>query len=205
MKLYQNRAAPNPRRVRIFMAEKGIDPASVEYVDVDIVAGENLEAAFTAKNPLGRIPLLELDDGTCIAESVAICRYFEEQQPQPPLFGADAQERVAVAMWDRRVELNLMQPVSMAFRHLRGQFADREPVIAAWGEASYAEGGRMFDLLDRHLANSEYIAGARFSIADISALCAIDFARVVKLRIGEQRPNLARWHTDISTRISTHT
>lgn len=202
MKLYENKYAPNPRRVRIFMAEKGVDPASIESVPVDIVAGENLGDAFLAKNPMGRIPVLELDDGSCIAESVAISRYFEELYPEPPLFGADMNARVHVEMWDRRMELNLLYPVAMAFRHLRGQFADREPVITAWGEASLAEAERMFDFLDRHLAASEHIAGARYSIADITALCAIDFARVVKLRIGDNRPNLARWHASVAGRAS---
>lgn len=203
MKLYENKFAPNPRRVRIFMAEKGIDPARIERVEVDIVGGENLGAAFRSKNPMGRIPVLELDDGHCIAESVAICRYFEERHPEPPLFGADAHQRVAVEMWDRRMELNLAYPVFMAFRHLRGQFADREPVIPAWGEASLAEAERMFDFLDEHLASAEYIAGAYYSIADITAVCAIDFARVVKLRIGDARPHLTRWHAAISARPGT--
>src|SRR5699024_6141222 len=191
MRLHENQTAPNPRRVRIFMAEKGVDPASVESVEVDIVAGENLGDAFLAKNPMGRIPVLELDDGSCIAESVAISRYVQDLYPEPPLFGADMTERVNVEMWDRRMELNLLYPVSMAFRHLRGKYADREPVIAAWGEASLAEAERMFDFLDRHLATNDHIAGARYSIADITALCAVDFARVIKLRIGDQRPHLA--------------
>jgi len=202
MKLYQNESAPNPRRVRIFLAEKGIDTSAIEFVPVDILAGENLGADFRARNPMGLLPVLELDDGSCIAESVAICRYFEEHHPQPPLFGADAAQRVAVEMWNRRVEFNLALPVFMAFRHLRGQFADREPVIPEWGEASRAAAERMFDWLDGHLAASEYIAGEHFSIADITALCAIDFARVVKLRIGDQRPGLQRWHDHVAHRRS---
>ena len=202
MKIYENKSAPNPRRVRIFLAEKGIAVARIEFVQVDIVAGENLAADFVAKNPMGRLPVLELDDGRHIAESVAISRYFEEQHPEPPLFGRDAAQRVAVEMWNRRMELNLLYPVSMAFRHLRGQFADREPVIHAWGEASYNEAERMFAYLDEHLADNEFIAGDYYSIADITALCAIDFARVVKLRIGENQANLRRWHDLVAQRPS---
>src|SRR5699024_7320540 len=112
--------------------------------------------------------------------------------------------RVNIEMWQRRMEMNLLYPVSMAFRHLKGLFADREPVVKAWGDASLAEAERTFDFLDRHLANSEYVAGKRFSIADITALCAIDFARVVKLRIGEDRPHLARWHEDVAARPSAN-
>src|SRR5699024_4128812 len=155
MKLYENKYAPNPRRVRIFLAEKGIDTSASEFVQVDIVAGDNLGTDFTAKNPMARIATLELDDGRCIAESVAISRYFEEQKPEPALFGASADERVDVEMWNRRMDLNLLLPVSMAFRHLRGQFADRDPLIQAWGEASYAEAERMFDFMEQHFANNE--------------------------------------------------
>lgn len=202
MKLYEYRQAPNPRRVRMFLAEKGIDLASIEFVQVDILAGDNLGGAFMAKNPMARIPMLELDDGTCISESVSISRYFEQLQPEPALFGRDAMEHVHVDMWSRRMELGLMQPVGMAFRHLSGQFADRETVVEAWGEASRAEAERMFAFLDRHLADNDYIAGDAFSVADITALCAIDFARVVKLRISEDQPNLQRWHDNVSARPS---
>lgn len=202
MKLYETHAAPNPRRVRVFMAEKGIDPTRIDTIEIDILGGENMAAEFMAKNPMGRVPMLELDDGTCIAESVAISRYFEEMHPEPPLFGSDAMERVNVDMWNRRMDINLAYPIFMAFRHLSGQFADREPVVKAWGEASHAEAERMFDFLDQHLASSDYIAGPNYSIADITALCAIDFARVVKLRIGDARPHLSRWHDAVSARPS---
>lgn len=204
MKLYESKSAPNPRRVRIFLAEKDIAPTAVQLVPVDIVTGENLGAAFEAKNPMGRVPVLELDDGTCISESVAISRYFEEHHPEPPLFGRSADDRVRINMWNRRMEFNLFYPVAMAFRHLSGQFADREPVIPQWGEASLAEATAMFDFLDHHLADQAYIAGADYSIADITALCAIDFARVVKLRIGTDRPHLNRWHESVSARPSAN-
>jgi len=203
MKIYENKSAPNPRRVRIFLAEKGIDLATIEFVEVDIAGGENLRAEFAAKNPMRLLPMLELDDGTCIAETVAISRYFEEQQPQPALFGRDASERVAVEMWNLRMDFHLLLPVIMAFRHLRGLFADREPVVPAWGEASFAAAERMFAWMDQHLADNEFIAGAYYSIADITALCAIDFARVVKLRIGADQPHLQRWHDQVAARPSS--
>lgn len=202
MKIHENKSAPNPRRVRIFLAEKGIDTADIEFVQVDIVNGENLGDDFTAKNPMTGIPVLELDDGTCLSESIAICRYFEEQQPEPSLFGTTAWERAHIDMWNRRLDFNLLLPIGMAFRHISGQFSDREPVFLEWGEANLAAGERMFKFLDGHLADNEFVTGDQYTIADITALCAIDFARVVNLRIGDNHPNLKRWHDAVSGRPS---
>ncbi len=133
MKVYELKRAPNARRVRMFLAEKGIE---IAYQQVDLGAGENLEPAFLAKNPAGRIPVLELDDGTCLSETVAICRYFEELNPEPNLFGNTALERATIEMWSRIVEFNLWLPTGMAFRHITGFYQDRETVFPEWGRSA---------------------------------------------------------------------
>ncbi len=202
MKIYENKQAPNPRRARMFMVEKGVDFDDIEFVQLDILAGDNLQDDYRAKNPMRGIPTLELDDGTCLAESVAISRYFEELHPEPPLFGVDAKDKAIVEMWNRRMELNLLLPIAMAFRHLTGHFKDRETVVEPWGQASFENAGKMFKFMDRHLAEHEYVAGERFTIADITALCAVDFARVIKLRIGEDQTHLKRWYDSVSARPS---
>jgi glutathione S-transferase len=202
MKLYESRRAPNPRRVRIFMAEKGIDLSQIERIEVDIAKGENLSPDYRQMNPMGGVPVLELDDGQFLSESVAICRYFEVLHPEPPLMGRSAEQQAIIEMWNRRMELNLLMPVAMAFRHGSGYFADREVVCADYGAASLNNASRMFGFLDRHLANNEYIAGDDFTIADITALVSIDFARVIKLGIAEEQSHLARWHAVVSARAS---
>lgn len=202
MKLYQAKQAPNPRRARIFMAEKGVDFSAIEIVEIDIAAGENLGDDFRQKNPMGGVPVLELDDGTSIAESIAISRYYEAIHPEPPLMGVAATEQAIIEMWQRRMEMHFLLPVAMAFRHTSGYFKDRETVCPDYGQASLENARRMFDFMNQRLANSEYVAGESFSVADITALCAVDFARVVKLRISEDQPHLQRWHDSVSARPS---
>lgn len=138
MKVYELKRAPNARRVRMFLAEKGVE---MTYQQVDLGAGENLEPAFLAKNPAGRIPVLELDDGTCLSETVAICRYFEELNPEPNLFGNTALERATIEMWSRIVEFNLWLPTGMAFRHITGFYQDRETVFPSGGGVQAAGSG----------------------------------------------------------------
>lgn len=202
MRFYDAKQAPSPRRARMFMAEKGVDFDEIEFVQIDLGKAENLSADFRAKNPFGRVPTLELDDGTCISESVAICRYYEETVPEPPLMGTDAKDKALVEMWQRRMEINLFLSVGMAFRNLSGFFSDREKVVKEWGEVSHENAVKMFDFLDRHLADHEHITGDAFTIADITALCAVDFARVIELRVDDDRPNLKRWHGTVSARPS---
>jgi glutathione S-transferase len=199
MKIHDSQTAPNPRRVRIFLAEKGIE---VPYEQVDIVKSDNRSAEFRRKNPIGTLPVLELDDGTCIAESVAICRYFEETHPQPPLMGTDARDRALVEMWQRRMEFEIFGPITQVFRNLHPFFAGRIPQVAEWGEVNRkAAEGRMA-WLDTVLAEREFIAGDRYTIADITALCGIDFGRVSKIRIDPAQTHLARWHAAVSARPS---
>jgi len=199
MKLYDSASAPNPRRVRIFLAEKGV---SVPIVPVDIGKAENRQPPFLAKNPLGGLPVLELDDGTCIAESVAICRYFEETQPAPPLFGSDAKERALVEMWQRRMELELFRNVTGCFQNTHKFFAGRIPQVPEYGEVCRSAARARLAWLDAELAGRSFVAGERYTIADITALCAIDFGRVSDIRIAPEQKHLQRWHEAVSGRPS---
>jgi glutathione S-transferase len=201
MKLYEERIAPNARRVRMFLAEKNM-LGQIELVQVCLSEGENLSAEFKAKNPFAKIPVLELDDGTTISESVAICRYFEALQPEIPLMGTTPAEQAIVEMWQRRCELYFLNMAGMAFQHTSGYFADRMTPIKEWGEVCLKSAAKFMKLLDTHLENSAFVAGEQFSIADITALCTVDFARVVKLRRDDSLPNLNRWYDAVSARPS---
>ena len=199
MKLYEDQRAPNPRRVRIFLAEKGIE---VPRQQVDIMAGEHKGPAIAKLNPFERLPILELDDGQVICESLAICRYFEAVQPDPPLFGAGALDQAMVEMWQRRVEQNLFMPVSFAFRHGHPRMAHLEvPQVKEWGEANLARIPKMLDYFDGELRDRQFMAGDRYSVADITALCAVDFMKVVRLSL-DGHENLRRWDGDVSGRPS---
>lgn len=199
MKIYESKTTPNARRVRIFLAEKGID---MDYVQVDIEAGENLSDEFRKKNPTTKIPVLELDDGSCISESGAICRYFEELHPDNPLMGSSPKEKAEIEMWHRRIDWYLMIPVGSCFQHTTGFFKDRMKPIAEWGEESGKAAQNFLQLLEDQLAESSYIAGENFSIADIAALCALDFARVVKIRPSAEQIHLQRWLDIVKLRPS---
>lgn len=199
MKIHESHSAPNPRRVRIFLAEKGIQ---VPYEEVDIGKAVNRGEEFRKKNPLSTVPVLELDDGTFISESVAICRYFEELQPLPQLFGADAKQRALVEMWNRRMEFNILQPIADAFRQRHDFFKGRIRQLAEYAEVQRLNAEDGLDWLDRELAARRFIAGDQFSIADITAVVAIDFGRVSKIAIKPDQLNLARWHAEVSARPS---
>jgi glutathione S-transferase len=200
MKLYDMGLAPNPRRVRIFLAEKGID---VPKEQVDLGALEQRSEHFTAINPMQRVPALVLDDGTVISESFAICLYFEKLHPEPNLFGRDALESALVEMWNRRLELHFYGPVSQSFRHTSPGMAKREKVqIADWGAACKNQAVEFLAFLEGELAKREYIVGDRFTVADINALCTIDFMRVIKLSLTPEMKNLTRWHAAVSARPS---
>jgi glutathione S-transferase len=199
MKLYDARMAPNPRRVRIFLAEKGIE---VPTVQVDIASGENRKPPYLDKNPLGGTPMLELDDGTCIAESVAICRYFERLHPDPPLMGGDARDEALVEMWQRRMELELFRYVTGCFQNTHEFFKGRIEQVPAYGEVCRKAARHRLAWLDRELAGRPFVAGARYTIADITALAALDFGRVCDIRIAPEQKHLARWHESVSARPS---
>lgn len=200
MKLYDGGRAPNPRRVRVFLAEKGI---SVPLVQIDIGKFEHRNDAFTAINPVQQIPVLILDDGTAISETIAICRYFEEVQPEPPLFGTGPVGRATVEMWQRRLELDLLSPVAHVFRHTHPAMATLEvPQVPDWGHANRARVEKFLLFLDRHLASLEFVCGDAFTVADITGLIAIDFMKPAKLAIPESFAHVRRWHETIAARPS---
>ncbi|MGH8008158.1 MAG: glutathione S-transferase family protein [Candidatus Binatia bacterium] len=199
MKIYDSKTAPNPRRVRIFLAEKGIQ---IPYEEVDIGNAVNRGAEFRKKNPMGTVPVLELDDGTCISESVAICRYFEETQPDPPLMGVDARDRAIVEMWQRRMAIDLLWSVANSFRHRHEFFKGRIEQVPEFAEVSRRAAEGRLAWLNEVLADRPFIAGDRYTIADVTALCAVDFGRVSKIKIQPDQQNLARWHEAVSARPS---
>ena len=200
MKLYDGGRAPNPRRVRIFLAEKGI---SLPLVPIDMGAMEHRAGEVASRNPLRRLPVLELDDGAVLCESVAICRYFEELQPQPALFGRGALGKAQVEMWQRRMEFNLFLPVSQAFRHIHPAMKEWEvPQIPEWGEANKPKALDFLLLMDAELALREFAAGDDFSIADITGLVAIDFMKPARITVPTELTNVTRWHRALAARPS---
>ena len=200
MKLYDAGRAPNPRRTRIFLAEKGIEVPSEQ---VDMMAMHHKTPEYTAINPLQRMPALVLDDGTVITESIAISRYFEALQPEPPLFGVGAKEIAEVEMWNRRCELNLMFPVAQVFRHTHPAMKDLEvPQVAEWGEANRPRVAEFLKILDTQLKTHRFVAGDKFSVADITAMVAIDFMKPSKIPMPEGLDNLQRWYAEVSARPS---
>jgi glutathione S-transferase len=200
MRLFDGGRVPNARRVRIFLAEKGL---SVPLAPVDLGKMEHRSEAFLALNPLGRVPMLELDDGTILTESIAICRYFEALHPAPPLFGTGALGMAQVEMWNRRAEFELYFAVQEAFRHLHpGMAAVEVPQIAAWGEVNKARALPAMALLDWQLAHHPFLAGDAFSVADITALVSIDFLKAARIPMPADLPHLARWHAEVSARPS---
>ena len=200
MLLYHDLRAPNPRRVRIFLAEKGI---AYETIEVSIAAGQHQSPEFRKKNPLALLPVLELADGKVLRESMAICRYLEELHPEPNLFGADPWERAQIEQWNRHAELELLLPIAQIFRNTNPFWNGRIKQSAEFGEITREVACGRFDWFEGELAQRPYIAGPRFTVADITALCAIDFGKVSKLRVNaETHPNLAAWHARISARPS---
>jgi len=200
MKLYDGGRAPNPRRVRVFLAEKGL---SVPLEQVDLGALAQKSEAFTAINPVQRVPALVLDDGTILTESIAICRYFEELHPEPMLFGRTALEKAVIEMWNRRLELHLLSPVSHVFRNSHPAMAKMEiPQVAAWAEANKPRIAEFLGVFDRQLQQNKFAAGDRYSVADITGMIAVDFMKPAKLAVPEGCANVRRWHAEVSARPS---
>ena len=206
MKFYDCITAPSPRRVRIFAAEKGIELPTVQ---VDLRNGEHFGEAFRALNPTCTVPVLELDDGTSIYESVAVCRYLEAAHPEPPLFGSTPAEQGVVAMWDHRIETEGFMAAAEMFRNAaRGMkdhaLAGPDPVaqIPELAERGRMRVGRFFDTLDARLDGREFVAGSTYTVADITALVAVDFINRLKVETPEGCTNLRRWHEAVSARPS---
>jgi glutathione S-transferase len=201
MKLYgAPKPAPNPRRVRMFLAEKGIDLAETP---IDLMTREHKSPEYRQKNSLGQVPTLELDDGATISETVAICRYFEELHPEPPLFGRTALEKAQVDMWVRRVEFQLMAPVGQFWRHAHPRTAALLTQYKDFGESNRAAYSNAQRWLDEEFADGRpFIAGDALSMADICALSTVDFAHWIGLDLDPDRPHLTAWHERIAARPS---
>ena len=206
MKFYDCATAPSPRRVRIFLAEKGI---SVPVVQVNLREGEHLQPAFRKINPEATVPALELDDGTVINDAIAICAYFEELHPEPPLIGRTPEERAVIIAWNRRIERDGFYAVMEAFRNstpgLKGRAIpgpDGYAQIPALAERGRARVGRFFAGMDAHLEKREFVAGPHYSMADITTQITIEFAKWAKLPIPASCPHLARWFAAVSARPS---
>lgn len=199
MKLHDSLRAPNPRRVRWFLAEKGAED-QVEIIDVSIFKGEHRQPDYLGKAGLANVPMLEMDDGTAITESVAICRYLESVFPEPNMFGRDPKEIAIIEMWCRRTEMMLATPLMMTVRHSHPAMAALEKQIPEIAESNRAGAERTIRFFDRRLAESEFIAGDRITMADILAATAIDFSRMAKFAIPEALTNARRWYAAMVAR-----
>lgn len=209
MKLYDCQVAPNPRRARMFLAEKGIE---IETVEVDILGGENLQNEFLQINPRGLLPVLELDNGTRLDEVMAICRYFEDLHPEPPLLGRNALEKALVTNRQRKMEFDGMIAGSEVFRNQHENFAKRSlpgagtdvlPAIPGLVERGKQTLVRFFTALERYLNEADFVAGDIFTMADITAVCAIDFASWVDIKIPEEHTHTLAWYKRVSSRPSS--
>jgi glutathione S-transferase len=192
--------APNPRRVRIFLAEKGVE---IQLQPVDMTELGHKSQEVTRHNPLQRLPILLLDDGTALSESVAICRYLEELHPKPPLMGIDTLDRARVEMWQRRMEMHLLLPVANVFRHAHPAMATWEvPQIKAFSEANRPKVRETLKWLNEELVGRPYVAGARYSIADITAMVAVDFMKPARIDMPDGLIHVARWYDSVKNRTS---
>ena len=197
MILHDLSAGMHPRRVRIFMAEKGL---AIDRREVDAAGGANARPDFLRLNPLGKLPVLELDDGSAIAESLAICRYLEAMQPLPSLMGRTSQASAHIEMWTLRMDHELSQPIALAFVHssdfYRGR-VEQVPEVASWARGRALQ---TMTWLDGELAGRNHIAGEDYTLADIVAQCACVLGKAVGLRIAPEMTHLSRWFTQVSAR-----
>ncbi|RAJ95270.1 glutathione S-transferase family protein [Aliidiomarina maris] len=202
MLLYEMAIAPNPRRVRMFLAEKSLLD-KVTRVELDLAKGEHRTPEFAQKNPFYRVPVLELDNGSCIAETNAICRYMEDTFTQAPnLMGNDAQEKALVEQWLRWIDFEFMVPLGACFQHCSGYFKAHMNTFPDFGKDCASKVWAFFDFLDNHLEQHEFICADRFTIADINAYVTVQFAKVVDIRIQPRHAHLKAWHDRINSRAS---
>lgn len=200
MRLFDGGKAPNPRRVRMYLAEKGI---SVELVPVDMAALGHKSEEIATRNPLRRLPVLELDDGSNLSESIAICRYFEELYPDPPLFGRDAREKAFVEMWNRRIELGYLMSVAAAFRHIHPAMKDWEiPQLPEWGEINKPKAIDFLHFMDRELEGRPFVVGDAFTVADITMFIAFQFMKPARIQCPPELVNVLRWYDSVAARPS---
>jgi glutathione S-transferase len=200
MKILDEKRAPNPRRVRVFLAEKGIE---VPFEHLDIGTGAHKSPEFSRLNPVQRVPVLILDDGTVISETMAICRYFEAIHPEPSLFGHTPLEIAAIEMWNRRAEINFLFPVAQIFRHLHPSMAEYEkPQIPAWAEANRPRVDEIIRIFNEALKKTRFLAGDTFSVADITTMITADFMRPARLSIPDDAACFKRWYQEVTARPS---
>lgn len=198
MKLYDTPLAPNPRRVRWFMAEKGIEDIEIETLN--LMEGTHKTPSYIRKAGLPNVPMLELDDGTCITESIAICRYLESRYPEPNLFGRTPKETAVIEMWTRRAEMLVATPLMLGVRHthpMMGKLEQQNPEV---GDYNLKAGVKALKVLDRRLSDSEWLAADRLTIADIVAFVGLDFGRMIKLQPPEELTHVCRWHAAMKAR-----
>ncbi|MEY4767130.1 MAG: hypothetical protein RI907_3803 [Pseudomonadota bacterium] len=203
---YDCRTAPSPRRARILLAEKGL---SVDTVQVDLARGEQLGAAYRAINPQCTVPALKLADGTVLPDNAAIWAWAEAGQPEPPLLGRTPVDKAQVASWNARIEWEGLQAIAECFRNTSPAMKDRALTgatnvaqIPALAERGRERALRFFDELNAHLADRRFVACDHFTLADITAAVALDFARIIQFKPGEAQPHLLRWRTDLASRPS---
>ena len=196
---YDYQPFPHPRRVRMFLAEKGI---TIPVEQVDVMAGEHRSPEYLGKNPEGLVPLLELDNGEYVTETVAISRYFEETQPQPALMGSGPEDKARTEMWHRRVESGLFNALITYFHHATEGLGDERYRNKEWGEQNKTIALNTMKKLNERLAESKFIAGDVFTIADITAVCGIDLGNMLENTIPDELVNLKRWYDEVSQRPS---
>jgi glutathione S-transferase len=200
MKLYDSRRAPNPRRVRWFLAEKGV--TDIDIVDVDLLKGEHKTPEYIARAGISQAPALTLDDGTTITESLAICRYLESVYPQPNMFGRDARETAVIEMWTRRAEMMVATPLMMAVRHGHPALAVLETQVREVAQNNREQADRSLKLFERRLSESPWVAAERVTIADGVMFMGTEFARLVRFAIPEELPHLVKWQAAMRERAS---
>jgi glutathione S-transferase len=200
MKLYNSNLAPSPRRVRVFLAEKAV---AIPCVEVDLARLDHKAPEFSALNPFETIPVLELDNGTRIAESIAICRYIEALWPEPNLFGLTAIEQATIEMWQRQLEWRLLLPIAQVVRHGHPKMAEMEtPQVPDWAAVNRPKALHAMTIVDQALRDRPFIAGDRFTVADITGLVALDFAKSARIAIPPELVHLNRWHEALKARTS---
>ncbi|MDF1719838.1 MAG: glutathione S-transferase family protein [Minwuia sp.] len=197
MKLYDLAGGSNTRRVRIYLAEKGIE---VPTQAIDMMKKENSQPEFLKINPFGKLPTLELDDGTVLTESMAICRYFEEENPEPPMFGRTSLEKAQVEMWSRRAELEILYPTAQCFQHTSDFWIGRLEQHKGWGESCHAKTLANMVIFDKHMKDREFLATDDYTAADITLQCGILLGKGVKLSIPEELENLTAWWKRVTSR-----
>lgn len=200
MQIIEARGAPNPRRVRIFVAEKGLD---IPYKGIDLLAGEHRQDWFTKLNPYGGVPVLVFDNGESLSETVAICRYLEALYPDPPLFGSGPLDAARIEMWNRRMEFSVFGPVAQVFRHTHPRLAALEsPQLPEWAEVNRKRARQGLERLNNQLATSEFVTGSTYTIADITAFVGVAFLKPARLPWPEDLEHLNRWFEAVKARES---